>query len=192
MATCRDVIKNAYRKAGIIGVGQNVTAAQSAVALDQLQDLYISLVNDGVMGALTDVYTDVDYTPNEGERVYRATSGVTLTFPATLVDADTNLTRAPKDGALIVQVGPADTDAVYKVYDIYSASWLTLNSLSLTSQAPLTKSYKTDIEALLGIALTDEASLPPPPLLLQQAKLARYHLARRNNTASSTAQGTFF
>lgn len=190
MATVRTVIKNAYRKAGITALGQSLTAAQSGVGLELLEETYNDLVVKGTLGRVTDVYKTSDYEAKEFERVTASVDTLAITFPATVEDVYTGEVRAPKDGAYITVVGAGRTVDT-RIFSAATASWEAIRGLLLTGQAPLTEAYQSDIEALLAAKLADERGIPLGPILSTQVRTARYHLARRDNVASAPARGDY-
>lgn len=194
MATTRDTIKNALRKAGIIALTASPTAAQMNTGLSVLRALYVDLVTKGTLGRLVPKFLDTTpYVANENERVFRSQTGYTVTFPATITDIDTGKPRQPYDGAFIVVVGPdGSAHPQTVIYDALTATWEDINVLTLTSNAPMTAAYADDIEALLGAKLADEGGYQIGPILATELKLARYHLARRDNVASRTQPGVYF
>lgn len=191
MTTCRDVIRAAYRKAGITALGASISTAQANLGLELLSQVYMDLVQKGTLGRFTDVYKDEDYTIKEFERVYTTSSSNTITIPTTVTDEVTNQTRAPLDGAVVQVVGPSQ-DPVIRIYDALSAAWENPLGLTLTANAPLCVAYRPDIEALLAALLADENGIPIGPVFASMVRSARFHLARRDNVASAVVPGTYF
>jgi len=106
MTTCRDVIKSAYRRSGIMAAGVNLNASQANIGMERLVGLYGSLIEGGMFGRICDKYLDTDtYTAEEGQRVYQSIPA-TVTIPTTVVDTGTGLTRQPLDLAFIIVVDP--------------------------------------------------------------------------------------
>lgn len=189
MATSLTLIKNSYRKAGIVANGASISSLQSQVGLALLNETLSDLVTKGTLGRFKDVYTTSNCVANEFQRVFRNPSSVTVSLPITVVDHDTHDTRSPHDGAVIISAAP-DVPQTVSIYSIASGSWQSIKLTALTQEVPLVD-FQSDLEALLAVKLADERGIPVGPVLAREASFARHNLARRGTTASSVAKGDY-
>lgn len=189
MATCQEVIKSAYRRAGIRSRGVNLTALDIEVGLERLQAMYDRFVGSGLFGRFTDKFLDdaSNYEAKEGERVYNSLSA-TVTFPTTVSDDGT--TRAPYDGSVIAVVEPGQDPSI-RIYDAMTASWQSTQGLTQNSVAPLSYRYFNAVCDLLAVDLCDEVGFPLSSKLVQQAGLGKIAIASRYDRPRKDAELSF-
>jgi len=191
MTTCRDVIKSAYRRSGIMAAGTNLNASQSNIGMERLVGLYQNLIEGGMFGRVEDKYLDsAVYTAEEGQRVYQSVAA-TVTIPTTVTDKSTGLTRQPLDLAFIIVVDPVTEVPEYWLFDRMRGAWSAVHGLTLTSQAPLTPRHDEAIKDLLAEALLEETGQPMPRELLRRVGRARLALATRRVGERKTGTGCF-
>lgn len=189
MATCTQIIKLAMRKLKLLRAGANPTASEGVDYLAVLQDLYVTWVDKGRFGALTEVIATADYTAGENERI-RA-DGHTITFPLNITDADTGLNRAPNDLALVVVI-TAGQEPVRKIYDANRGEWVSLTGLTANGEAPLSSRGQDGLAACLAVQIADEndAAIPEAVAVAQRAFLGR--IASRKSTTADVVPVEFY
>jgi len=191
MTTCRDVIKSAYRRSGIMAAGVNLNASQANIGMERLVGLYGSLIEGGMFGRICDKYLDTaTYTAEEGQRVYQSIPA-TVTIPTTVVDTGTGRTRQPLDLAFIIVVDPVSGEPEYWLFDGMRGQWASIHGLTLTAQAPLTPRFDEAIKDLLAEALLEETGQPTPGELLRRVGRARLSLATRRVGGRKTGKGVY-
>jgi len=191
MTTCRDVIKSAYRRSGVMAAGVNLNASQANIGMERLIGLYQTLIEGGMFGRVCDKYIDtVTYTAEEGQRVYKSVAS-TVTIPPTVVDTGTGLTRQPLDLAFIIIVDPVSGEPEYWLFDRMRGQWAAIHDLTLTAQAPLTPRFDEQIKDLLAEALLEETGQPTPGELLRRVGRARMTLATRRVGERKTGTGIY-
>jgi hypothetical protein len=184
--TCRDIVHLALRKIGVLRAGKNPTAGEAADVLASLQGFY----NDyATTIGLTDVLVTEDYEAKEFERVFAdAASNVTITIPETIEDADTGDDRQPKDLALIVvAIGQAGQEVRY-LYDGNAGAWVSLNGLTLASNAPLASRGSDGLACCLAELIADEFGGVVGPVTMRSAARFRSGLTHRFSTAHDAAE----
>lgn len=156
MATVRDIITDAYRVSGIVGISDTPSASEAGFGLDGLQSMFQSWVATGMFGEFTDRYKTDAYTALEGDRV--TTSGSpTITRPPTYEDGGieygdgTGERRAPKELSVIQVIDTtAGTEATY-IFD--RGSWVEIEALSLNDTCPLADYGKRGLASALAVEL---------------------------------------
>ena len=192
MATCRDIIKAAFKRARITGDVDEVLPREMDRGLQVLQDVYMGLVGSGAFGRFNDVLVTADYTAKEQDRVLVNTEDdISITYPQTVADeAAEGGYRPPRDGAAIMTTDVYSTDIVVHIYDAAYAAWTLIEELALTSYAPLSQRYRAGLEARLAVRLAEEHGVSVTPELRRQegqgilALVSRYDAPRRDLEAA--------
>lgn len=172
MCTCQVLFKRSLRMLGELASGREPAANEAADGLQALQGLYKHLVATGALGRLRDVLTAANYTAGENERVINTSGGaITITLPTTVNDYNSygapgagttydygfvglpSGVRAPRDRAVVVKAGATPTTWIY---DADLASWVDVDGLALTSEAPFTQKLETGMAALLAAHIAGE------------------------------------
>jgi hypothetical protein len=157
MATCEEVVKGAFRRAGVSRDLDEVRPREMDRGLQVLQDLYLELVAGGAFGQFNDVAVDADYTALEQDRILvTTTDAVSITIPETITDDATGDLRPPLDGSIIAVTDTASTDRRTYIYDGAYAAWTLVEDLTLSGFAPLSVRYRSGIEAKLACRLAEE------------------------------------
>ena len=190
MATCRDVITLALKKARQVMPGEEPSADSAADALNTLQSIYDEAVGGGWFGSLTDVLTDEDYEAGENERVFN-TSDATLniTCPETVTDDFSGDERAPYDRSLVVIVGA--TPAAY-LYSSPRGSWDPLDSLALDDFAPLSERSKDGLASLLAVRLGEEYGAEIGPATKGAAAVFTSMISHKRDSQRQPVQANYF
>ena len=144
MTTVRDTVKRALQMAKIIPLGDDPEAEEAQAGLDVLQSYYLRLADTALRP--TPVYVDDDYTADEGERVYG--DGVTLSLPD-LIDEDGE--RLPLDLACI----QLNDGTGWETHISDRGTWVQIDNLTLSSDAPLASRNPEGLAALLATELVD-------------------------------------
>ena len=188
MATCREVITLALKKARQVMPGEEPSADSADDALNTLQSIYDEAVGGGWFGALTDVLTDADYEAGENERVFN-TSDATLniTCPETVTDCGDE--RAPYDRSLVVIVGA--TPAAY-LYSSPRGSWDPLDSLSLDDFAPLSERSYDGLASLLAVRLGEEYGADIGPATKGAAAVFTSLISNKRDRQRQPVRATYF
>ncbi len=191
MTTCLTVMKTAYRRSGVLGVGVELTSAQRDVGMDCLQGMFTSMVNGGMFGRLTDYNAEDDYEAKEGDRVLA--NGFVITLPDTVIDDITGLERPPVDGSVIVIV-ENDTDPFTHEVHIYSANrgWVIANGLGYADVCPLSDSFEEEIKNLLAEQLAGENGIPLTNVLMKNVAKAKLAIASKYSVPRKAARHTFY
>lgn len=140
MATVRDIVTDAYRVSGIIGITATPSSEEADFGLTGLQSMFQSWIGNAMFGEFTDKYKTAAYTALEGERV--TTSGSpTITRPTTYEDGGIEYgdgsgeRRAPRELSVIQVIDTtAGTEATY-IFD--RGAWVEIEALTLNSTCPL-------------------------------------------------------
>jgi hypothetical protein len=182
MATCRKIVTAALRKTGVVGEGQQAPPAYDAqVALETLQNWYLGAVAQGLFGRLCDVIIDADYEAGEFERISNPTGATaTVTLPSTVVDDCTGETRVPVDLCPVVQTSAEATEPQISLYDGQLGHWVSLNGLTLDSEAPLSTRGPDGLSSLLATALAEEYGRQASPINMARAARFLATLSQRN------------
>lgn len=191
MATCEELIKGAFRRAGITSDVDEVRPREMTRGLQVLQDIYLELVAGGAFGRFTDITVEESYTAEEQDRILVTTEdAVTITLPETVTDADTGDVRPPLDGSVVAVTDVASTTRRTYIYDSAYAAWTQIEDLALSSFAPLSVRYRSGLEARLGVRLSEENGMAVTPELRRQeaqgflALLQRFDAPRVETTAN--------
>lgn len=192
MYTCRDVIKAAYRRSGIIAAGVNLNATQANVGLERLKGMYENFVSGGMFGRLVDKYIDTGpYEAEENQRVFKTDPDLVVTLPTSVIDRENGGLRQPANFAPIVVVDPEAEGPVIHVYDRMAGNWLNVMALTLDVRAPLSSAYYDHIVNLLAVRLLDEAGQQIPPELSKAEGRGRLALASRYGEPRKTGVAEF-
>jgi len=193
MATCSDLVKGAFRRAGITRDLDEVRPREFDHGLQTLQDLYLELIGAGAFGRLSDVLVDGDHTAKEQERVLVTTEdAVTITVPETITDDDTGEERAPHDGSLVLVTDVASTTRRSYVYDAAYAAWTLIEGLSIGDFAPLSIRYRAGLEARLAVRLSEENGMAVTPELRRQEAQGISALLHRYDAPERATQATYY
>lgn len=207
--TCRDLTKRSLRKLFVLASGREPTGSQAQDALDALLSLYKEFVGQGVFGRLNPVIiTASTYTARENERVVcNNATGVTVTLPDTITlnllrespyyvsydDLGSTasgydygrgypteiIPRPPRDGSVITVTDMFSNLDLTWIYDGPPARWISIDSLGLSDNAPLTGRYANGLAAILAIRLASEWAVTPSALVVSEANLGRSQLSAR-------------
>jgi hypothetical protein len=192
MATCRDIIKAAFKRARISGDLDEVRPREMDRGLQVLRDVYMGLIGSGAFGRFNDVIVTADYDAKEQDRILVNTEdAVSITYPQTVEDDSAEGgQRPPLDGAVIMTTDVYATDIVAHVYDAAYAAWTPVEGLALDDFAPLSRRYRAGLEARLAVRLADEHGVAITPELRRQeaqgilALVSRYDAPRRDMEAT--------
>lgn len=181
MANCRTVTTAALRKVGVVNEGQrSAPQYESQVALETLQGWYFAAMAQGVFGRLTDVTVEADYEADEFERITNISgAAVDVTLPETIDDCGTE--RLPVDLCPVVVVDPGVEPLNY-LYDAVVGDWVSLNDLTLDSEAPLSTRGPDNLACLLAVALADTHGYPIGAITVNRAASFISSLTQRNNS----------
>lgn len=185
MPTCRDIVSRAFQQAGIVAIGRSPSAAEADYAMEALQSLYDQWIEGGMFGRLSDVYTTVNYTAKEGERVIAPTA-ITVTLPTTL-DDDYD-PRAPYALTAIVTI----LNGTQTNYMRVKGAWVSVSGLTLDSEAPLAHIDRHGLSAVLGMVLTEAFGVQPGPVLNRMAANFTRALSFKFGSSQPPRQAEYF
>lgn len=187
MATVRDIITDAYRIGGIIGLSEEAPAEEADYGLIGLQSMLHSWINSGMFGTMTDVFKTDDYTASENERV--TVDSAVVTIPYTFED-DCGETRAPLQlSAISVVTGTGTTSYIYD-----RRQWIAIEAMTLNDTCPLAEFGRRGLAACLALEL---AALPtfggvPTPGVLQAARSFKQAVISTRYAAHNVSEPEYF
>lgn len=196
MATCRQIITDAWHDSGILDIEADPSAIQANTGLRVLQGLYSYLVSSGALGRFRGRLITGDYTAGENERIaYEGNTTANVTLPTTIPvpaiferdridggDFDTGFTgltvpasvdrnnRQPNDLATAEVVG--SSGQLY-IYDASVGDWILLTGLTLDSTAPLSSRFQSGLTAMLTTRLCARSTTPVSQGIAAEAALAK-------------------
>ena len=176
MTTVREVVVQALRRAGVVGLRQDAKAQEAENGLFVLQGMIDGWFASGVLGALTDVYTAEDYTAKEYERIFA--DGATITLPSTI--EENGVIRTPKDLAIITI-----NDGRKLVWE---GVWINCANLALGDTCPFATRGKDSLACLLALNWIDTFGGQVSPYVERQARSFHGLLLGSNATASSPSE----
>jgi hypothetical protein len=191
VATCRDIIKKALRRIGVVAAGREPSAAMAEEALGHLIDQYKDWVAKGVFGKFRDVrITAATYTPREQERVIIADeNSCAITFPQVVTEEWGDYvggfgghdygfvsygatacvqrieTRTPRDQSVILITTECDCETRIRVYEASSARWQRIDTLELADAAPMSVLHEKLLADVLAGNLAEGYGQAIPPKL---------------------------
>lgn len=193
MATCNEVIDFALRKLHALPAGRFSNAVQANNALIALKSIYEERVAQGLFGRLTTRnIADDTYTAKEGDRVhYTGAGSLTLTLPDLVANEECgdDEERLPRDLAVVVETG---ADPKTWIYDADIGDWTALHSLTLSSQAPLSRRLMNGLAAMLAVRIAPEWDIQPAPQVVMEAVGAMNTLALRWNEPREAVRSDWF
>ena len=195
MATCRDLIRTACRRLGVVTSGEEPSASQGADGLEALQAFYDGLVAYGTLGRLTDILvTESPYEANRGERIaYSGTGTLSITLPETedyaladtIPEKGASDERKPYDLAVVVVEGGS-------TYLYEAGAWHELDALTLSDDAPMSGRFRNFLIAEIAIRLADEYGVPVPPSCVLDAAQGRSALSHKFSAPRKAVEHIFF
>jgi hypothetical protein len=191
MATCRQIVTTALRKLRVVGEGNPAPVAYDAQSgLEILKGWYLSAVNGGLFGRMTEVVATSDYTAKEFERI-RKDDVLTVTLPTTVTDTISGLTRAPIDLAAVVVTEDGE-DAIHNLYDAALGSWVVLDDLTLDSVAPLSTRGPDELACHLAMLMADEFGGTVGQVTLSRAGRFIIQISYRNASPRRAVDHEFY
>ena len=189
MPTVRDIITDAFRIGGIIGLGEDPKANEADFALTGLQSMFHSWVSSGLFGSMTEVFAADDYTAHENERITIDSAVVTIptTFAEDGTDGDD---RAPRELSVIQCV--SDTATTTYIYD--RREWRAIETLALGDECPLSGFGARGLASTLSLEL---CGLPafgsnPTPSMVQAARAFKTAVMRARYGSAEHVGADFF
>jgi hypothetical protein len=187
MATCDELVKGAFRRAGISRDLDEVRPREMDRGLQVLQEIYLELVAGGAFGRFNDVAVDDDYTAEEQDRILVTTEdAVTVTLPETVTPEDGE-ERPPLDGSVVMVTDVASTTRATYIYDAAYAAWTLIEGLTLSGFAPLSIRYRSGLEAKLAVRLSEENGMAVTPELRRQEAQGTLALLHRFDAPESAS-----
>ena len=210
----RTLIAASLRKIGVLASGQEPSAPEAQDALEALQQLYETLVADGMFGRQIDVAVptgSADFTARENRRyTVQDLADVTIALPTFIDDrwwvwsppfgwwpsggatpepgADT---RPPLDGNIIRVADLGNEARRLFVWDAAVARWTSLLDLDYADEAPLSTRYGHGLAAMLGVNLSGEYGVDPPASTVLEANRCRSALASRFDGPARVVPGVY-
>ncbi len=210
MATCQALIKRSLRLLGELNSGREPPANEAADGLEALKALYKHLVATGTLGRLRDVLASASLTAGENQRIVNTSgSPITITLPTQVQDCDTfnprgvcgpwdygfvnqavTGMRPPRDRSVVVEAGAIP---ITYIYDADLASWVQIDNLVLTDEAPFTQKLATGMAALLAVHIAPEyGDNPPSPIVLTGANACMAALSSRADSPADVSASEYF
>lgn len=193
MATCDELVRGAFRRAGISLDLAEVRPREMDRGLQVLQDIYLELVAGGAFGRFNDVAVDGNYEAEEQDRILVTTvDAVTVILPETVTPEDGE-ERPPLDGSVVMVTDVASTIRETYIYDAAYAAWTLIEGLALSGFAPLSIRYRSGLEAKLAVRLSEENGMAvTPELRRQEAQGALALLHRFDAPESASSPSNYF
>ena len=198
MATCSDLIKGAFRRAGISRDLDEVRPREMDRGMQVLQDIYLGLIGSGAFGRMNDVVVTADYDAEEQDRILVNTGDdVTVTLPATVDDAYAeNGVRPPRDGTIVIVTDALSTARKTYIYDatsdVAAGMWSAVEDMELSTQAPLAVRYRAGLEARMAVRLSEENGMAVTPELRRQEAQGIGALLHRFDAPERATQPDYF
>lgn len=190
--TCRDIIKAAYRIAGVSRAGASLNSTQAEVGLERLKDMYRSWFGSGMFGSLNTIIKEENYTAKEWDHVSLADDTYTVTLPVTVFDDYLGTDRVPLDGAPIVVTNRDTGISTYNLYNPFSTGWQDVEALTLNNMAPLSSTNGRWLKEILATMLADEYGLQLRPYQIKQAGIGRVNIGSYYGALRTPASGVQF
>lgn len=195
MATCDEIIRAAYRRAGA-GAGAAITTLDpddAIVGMERLQGMYLSMLNGGCFGQFCEKYLESgDYEAKEGERVFRVDPTSTITLPASVVDCETGQTRAPREYTVVVVVKPDTYVPELWLYNAMLGKWQNVYALQTTDVAPLSLEYQDELKDILSAFIGSETGMTIDPVAAKKAGLSRLAIASKYGRKRKANKAEYF
>lgn len=152
--TCRDVITLAMKKLGVLRSGGEPKAADAADALASLQSFYFECITQGTFGRVTSIIATADLTAYPGQHINNTDSGtITVTLPTTSEWWWTDPVP-PADLSVIRSTDLSDTRLTH-FYDGQTQRWVSIETLALEDEAPLSSRGYDGLASVLAVRLVD-------------------------------------
>jgi hypothetical protein len=213
VATCSSIINRALRKLGRLGAGRDARQQDAQDALDALRGLYSSWVASGAFGRMSDIIVNADATAGENQRIVRpadVTAEITLPeaydsaqgyppppygqawqSPVLFEGINPNI-RPPRDGASVSVIDQATGTAQSWLYDGFVKRWVSIDSLTLTSEAPISGADPEGLAACLAVEVADQFSADIPPATVRAAARFMWSMTNRASQPREIGQGAYF
>lgn len=143
MATCRAIVTRAYQMAGIVPFGVDPDSTELAAGLGVLQGIYDRVSDGRDYVAIVETGT---YEAAENERI---TGADYVTLPTTITYDGTD--RAPKDMAFVQY----DIGDGFVTYASDRGTWVRLDSLASSDEAPFSKRNAEGLSALIAMEMAE-------------------------------------
>jgi hypothetical protein len=217
--TCRDIIKDALGRIGMLAAGREPSASAADQALQYLNNLYTDLVGMGTFGRMRDVRVTAGtpYTAHEQERIsIDNDDGITVSLPTSVTqeyDYDgpsayphdygfstagdygtlTTITERPvRDQSIVIVNSVCSCTAKIYVYDGATSTWHALGTLTLSDPAPLALRYRGSITSLLAEKLCDPYGQQVSPSLQRDVRNANVMLTLKPDRPRIQVVGSYF
>jgi hypothetical protein len=206
--TCNDIIRMAMSRLRQLRTGEVPTAAEAADGMVTLQAMYDNWVATGLFGRLNDIIPSAAYTAQEQDRVIND-GGYVITLPASIIATapmgtyaprypderiwsalQTNVPRPPRDYSIIEVLEGGATKRFF--YSAHLRSWVRLDSLLLTSGAPLAGRGSAGLASCLAELMADEYGVDAPPGVKRQSMLFRWALSSKYGSTRVANMTDFF
>lgn len=152
--TCRDVIRLAQKKQGVIRAGGEPTAADASDMLESLKSFYKELITQGAFGQVRSVIASTDVTAGVGQHI--ANTGATpivVTLP--LMDEWWWFEpTTPADLSVVVSTDLTDVRLTH-LYDAQIQRWIDLETMTLDTEAPLSSRGYDGLASVLAVRTSD-------------------------------------
>lgn len=221
MATCRDIIKRAFRKLGVIAAGADPSSDQMIDAQADLVSLFMSWVGLGMFGRTNDTLVlEATYTAREQDRIMsQDILGSTITLPYQITNAydpdwpfgwwwwsgssaygygwwgewwGQTQPRPPRDGALVVITDLYSDFRETFVYDGQIGRWVSISGPGLSDECPFSTRYADGIACSLALILAPEYGQQPQPSIVKGAQEAVYAMGHRYDRAYRPLATVYF
>ena len=189
MATCRVIIQNALRRAGVLGAHEEADGLMLSAGMVTLQAM-IDSYRGGLLGVPRSVIADTSRTAEPMTRVFvLSPANVTITLPT----RDAVETEKPmRDGDLIEVIDEDGPTSAYFRFSSDFGKWVQLNNLDIDDVFPLGPKHEWGFTACLAEQMISDYGVPEPkPLVFDAARKWRGMISGRFE-GDRPAVGTYF
>ena len=212
MATCNDIVRVAMGRLRQIRAGATPAGIEAEDGMLALQSLYDVWVADGLFGRLNDVLVTASYTANEQDRIVNDV-GATITLPLTIQPNTTtyapvwpqdsgthdygfasSLPRPPRDLAMVEEITTAAGSTVMAryLYERVQRSWVQINGLLLTDNAPLAMRGMLGLSACLDEQLADSYGAQVSQATSRDATAFKWGLSAHYDSTRVAGRSDYF
>lgn len=214
MAACSAIINRALRKLGRLGAGRDARTNDAQDALDVLRGMYSSWISSGAFGRLSDAIAKGDVTAHGNQRIIREVdSDATITLPLyvstvppyylppygalwpwVIANNANNFdynAKPPRDCSPVVIIDQNTGTAQTWVYDGTIKVWVSIDDLTLDSEAPLSHGDPDGLAAELAVQCADQFAADVQPTTQMASARFRQMLTHRFSSPRCEAYGVY-
>jgi len=174
MTTLREIGTRSIGLLGARGLGDTPAAEELTAWLGAAQAAFLSWVNAGIGGPLTQVIISSNYDAGENEFITDTSGTAVVTKPTTVTDPYTGQTRVPLNGAVIQIAGGATF-----IYVRSRGQWVQMNALTLDSTQPLGDEFDEAVAVAMAVRAAPYLQRPISQDVVGMADAAKRQILAR-------------